>query len=49
VARLRRESWPPSAEVLEPALAGAARLATQVTQVPGGQARVDAESEGALE
>ena len=48
VARLRRESWPPSAEVLEPALAGAARLATQVTQVPGAQARVGAESEGAL-
>jgi len=48
VARLRRESWPPSAEVLEPALAGAARLATQVTQVAGAQARVDAESEGAL-
>jgi ribokinase len=48
VARLRRESWPPSIDVLAPSLAHAAHLATQVTQLPGAQAPVDAESEGAL-
>lgn len=45
LARLQREAWPPSGAVLEPALAGASRLASQVAQVPGAQARVDAESE----